>query len=81
MLPLILGRDVSGVIVSTGNSVKDFQIGEEVYGALHPTAVRGTYSDFAILAEDQLVAKPASLTHMVSFSILIRFFTVYYVLG
>lgn len=64
LLPLILGRDVSGEVVNVGNAVKQFQLGQQVFGALHPTAVRGTYSDYVILAEDQLVVKPPSLTHM-----------------
>lgn len=63
LLPLILGRDVSGEIIAVGNSVKQLQVGQEVYGALHPTAVRGTYSDYSILDEDQLVAKPSFLSH------------------
>ncbi|MCO5580008.1 hypothetical protein L7F22_033874 [Adiantum nelumboides] len=64
LLPLILGRDVSGEVVAVGNSVKQIHVGQEVFGALHPTAVRGTYSDYSILEEDQLVAKPSSLSHM-----------------
>ncbi|XP_008798278.2 reticulon-4-interacting protein 1, mitochondrial-like isoform X3 [Phoenix dactylifera] len=36
----------------------------EVFGALHPTAVRGTYADYAILSEDELTLKPPSLTHV-----------------
>ncbi|KAH7441188.1 hypothetical protein KP509_03G028300 [Ceratopteris richardii] len=64
LLPLILGRDVSGEVVAVGNSVKLLHVGQEVFGALHPTAVRGTYSDYAILQEDQLILKPTSLTHM-----------------
>lgn len=69
LLPLILGRDVSGEVVNVGNAVKQFQLGQQVFGALHPTAVRGTYSDYVILAEDQLVVKPPSLTHMEAASI------------
>lgn len=64
LLPLILGRDVSGEVIAVGNAVKQLQLGQQVFGALHPTATRGTYSDYAILAEDQLVIKPSSLSHM-----------------
>ncbi|KAI5069095.1 hypothetical protein GOP47_0015396 [Adiantum capillus-veneris] len=64
LLPLILGRDVSGEVIAVGNSVKQLHVGQEVFGALHPTAVRGTYSDYSILEEDQLVVKPSSLSHM-----------------
>lgn len=68
LLPLILGRDVSGEVAAVGAYVQSFSIGQEVFGALHPTAVRGTYSDFAILSEDELTKKPPSLTHVVMFS-------------
>lgn len=45
--------------------MRHFQIGQQVFGALHPTATRGTYSDYAILGEEQLAPKPESLSHMV----------------
>ncbi|KAH0774550.1 hypothetical protein KY290_011687 [Solanum tuberosum] len=63
LLPLILGRDISGEVAAVGNSVKSLTVGQEVFGALHPTAVRGTYTDYAILAEDELAPKPGSLSH------------------
>ncbi|XP_039121141.1 reticulon-4-interacting protein 1, mitochondrial [Dioscorea cayenensis subsp. rotundata] len=64
LLPLILGRDVSGEVAAVGASVSSLSVGQEVFGALHPTAVRGTYSDYAILAEDELTLKPSSVTHV-----------------
>ncbi|KAF6155933.1 hypothetical protein GIB67_039264 [Kingdonia uniflora] len=64
LLPLILGRDVSGEVVAVGSSVESLNVGQEVFGALHPTARRGTYADYAILAEDQLALKPNSVTHL-----------------
>ncbi|VFQ64317.1 unnamed protein product [Cuscuta campestris] len=64
LLPLILGRDVSGKVAAVGNSVRSLVVGQEVFGALHPTAVRGTYTDYAILDEDELAPKPASLSHV-----------------
>ncbi|CAN4096970.1 unnamed protein product [Withania somnifera] len=62
LLPLILGRDISGEVAAVGNSVKSLTVGQEVFGALHPTAVRGTYTDYAILAEDEVAPKPGSLS-------------------
>ena len=64
-MPLILGRDISGEVAAIGNSVRSLGIGQEVFGALHPTAVRGTYTDYAILAEDELAPKPAPISHVV----------------
>ncbi|KAL7251910.1 hypothetical protein ACSBR1_013710 [Camellia fascicularis] len=56
LLPLILGRDVSGEVAAIGAS--------EVFGALHPTVVRGTYTDYAILSKDELTVKPVSISHV-----------------
>ncbi|KAL0320638.1 UNVERIFIED_CONTAM: Reticulon-4-interacting protein 1, mitochondrial [Sesamum radiatum] len=64
LLPVILGRDISGEIAAVGNSVRSLTVGQEVFGALHPTAVRGTYTEYAILAEDELTLKPESLSHV-----------------
>eukprot|EP01018_Ginkgo_biloba_P000669 Gb_01744 [translate_table: standard] len=64
LLPLILGRDISGEVAAVGSAVRQLRVGQEVFGALHPTAVRGTYSVYAILSEEQLAPKPPSLTHV-----------------
>ncbi|KAG5120298.1 hypothetical protein JHK82_034718 [Glycine max] len=64
LLPLILGRDVSGEVSAVGDKVRSVSVGEQVFGALHPTAVRGTYSDYAILSEEEVTPKPDSLTHV-----------------
>ncbi|KAG0614777.1 hypothetical protein M758_6G202600 [Ceratodon purpureus] len=63
LLPLVLGRDVSGEVTAVGSNVRHFRVGDQVFGALHPTATRGTYSDYAILGEEQLAPKPESLSH------------------
>ncbi|CAK9227462.1 unnamed protein product [Sphagnum troendelagicum] len=63
LLPLVIGRDVSGEVTRVGNSVQHLHIGEQVFGALHPTATRGTYSDYAILHEEQLTHKPDNISH------------------
>ncbi len=65
VLPLIIGRDISGEVAATGTSVSSFTIGQEVFGALHPTAIRGTYTDYAILSQDELTSKPSTLSHVV----------------
>jgi len=63
LLPLIIGRDISGEVAATGTSASSFSIGQEVFGALHPTALRGTYADYAILSLDELTPKPSTLSH------------------
>uniref|UniRef100_A0A7N2R931 Enoyl reductase (ER) domain-containing protein n=1 Tax=Quercus lobata TaxID=97700 RepID=A0A7N2R931_QUELO len=64
LLPLILGRDISGEVAALGASVRSLIVGQEVFGALHPTAIRGTYADYAILSEDELAPKPVAITHV-----------------
>ncbi|CAM8900889.1 unnamed protein product [Rhodiola kirilowii] len=64
LLPLILGRDVSGEVAAVGASVRSLNVGQEVFGALHPTAARGTYTDYAILPESELTKKPEQMSHV-----------------
>ncbi|XP_073107353.1 uncharacterized protein [Elaeis guineensis] len=64
LLPLILGRDISGEVAAVGSSVSSLTVGCDGFGALHPTAVRGTYADYAILSEDELTIKPSSVTRV-----------------
>ncbi|XP_078151545.1 groES-like zinc-binding alcohol dehydrogenase family protein [Carex rostrata] len=64
LLPIIIGRDVSGEVAAVGSSVSSLKVDQEVFGALHPTAVRGTYTDYAILSEDELTVKPSTLSHV-----------------
>lgn len=80
LLPLIIGRDISGEVAATGTSSSSFSVGQEVFGALHPTALRGTYADYAILSLDELTLKPSTLSHVVGviklipLSLLVAFF-------
>jgi len=69
LLPLILGRDISGEVAAIGASVRSLSVGQEVFGALHPTAVRGTYADYAILSEEELAPKPVAVTHVVNIGV------------
>ncbi|CAM8946983.1 unnamed protein product [Rhodiola kirilowii] len=69
LLTLILGRDVSGEVAVVGASVRSLNVGQEVFGALHPTAARGTYTDYAILPESELAKKPEQMSHMAASAI------------
>lgn len=80
LLPLILGRDISGEVAAVGASVRTLNVGQEVFGALHPTAIRGTYADYAILSEDELAPKPVSITHVVNFVVILHFYMKNYML-
>lgn len=69
LLPLILGRDVSGEIAAIGQSVQTLNVGQEIFRALHLTTMRGTYFDFSILVEDQFTSKPSTISHVVCITV------------
>jgi NADPH:quinone reductase-like Zn-dependent oxidoreductase len=64
--PVIWGCDVSGVVEQVGSSVTLFKPGDEVYGFKHGKVgetYRGTYAEYAVLPENMLAPKPATLSH------------------
>lgn len=63
MLPLILGRDVSGTVVALGTNARAFRIGAEVFGALSPVSGRGSHCEFVAAREVHLAPKPTAWTH------------------
>jgi NADPH:quinone reductase-like Zn-dependent oxidoreductase len=63
MLPLILGRDVSGEVVARGDNARTFPVGSEVFGALSPVAPRGAHAEFVAISEAHLAKKPEHWTH------------------
>jgi NADPH:quinone reductase-like Zn-dependent oxidoreductase len=61
-LPLILGMDVSGVVVRVGSN-SQFQVGQEVYGVAE-LGVSGSYAEFALAADAAISLKPRTLSHI-----------------
>jgi len=66
--PLILGRDVSGVVVDCGSGVTHFTPGDEVWGAVSPWK-QGSLAEFVTLTEYEVSHKPKSLSHIEAASI------------
>jgi NADPH:quinone reductase-like Zn-dependent oxidoreductase len=60
-LPLTLGSDLSGTIVALGAAVRDFQIGQAVYGVTNPRFT-GAYAEYAAASASMLAAKPHRLS-------------------
>ncbi|XP_030055034.1 NAD(P)H oxidoreductase RTN4IP1, mitochondrial [Microcaecilia unicolor] len=60
--PLVLGRDMSGVIMECGLSVKYFKPGDEVWAAIPPWK-QGTLSEFVVASGNEISLKPKSLSH------------------
>ena len=61
-LPVILGRDGSGIIESVGPGVRRFVPGQAVWTAPDPFQ-DGTHAEFVRAAEDEVEPKPESLSH------------------
>lgn len=61
-LPVVLGMDVSGVVVEVGSQVTQFKPGDEVYSS--PTHKRqGTYAEYVCIEESAVALKPKNITH------------------
>jgi NADPH:quinone reductase-like Zn-dependent oxidoreductase len=61
--PMILGWDVSGVVVETGASVSNFKYGDEVFGMINLPGAGKTYAEFVAAPSDQLALKPEGVSH------------------
>jgi NADPH:quinone reductase-like Zn-dependent oxidoreductase len=61
--PIILGWDVSGVVTQTGNKVKSFKKGDEVFGMINFPGHGKAYAEFVSAPETDLALKPASISH------------------
>ncbi|XP_073348878.1 reticulon-4-interacting protein 1 homolog, mitochondrial-like [Pagrus major] len=66
--PLILGRDVSGVVVDCGSEVSHFVPGDEVWAAVPPWK-QGSLAEFLTLTEYEVSHKPKLLSHTEAASI------------
>jgi NADPH:quinone reductase-like Zn-dependent oxidoreductase len=58
-LPIVLGRDISGVVAACGGKVRNFKPGDAVFAMLTPE--HGGYAERAIVAAADLAAKPLHL--------------------
>ena len=60
--PIILGWDISGVV--TESRSEKFKVGEEVFGMVNFPGHGKAYAEFVSAPADQLVLKPASISHI-----------------
>lgn len=61
--PLILGSDVSGVVVESGPAARRFRPGDAVFGMQTPLGRMGGYAEYVAIDERALAAKPATVSH------------------
>jgi alcohol dehydrogenase len=59
-LPFRFGSDLAGVVERTGPGVKDFKVGDEVYGRASKMHI-GSFAEAIAIAEGDIAPKPASL--------------------
>lgn len=64
-IPLTVGRDFSGVIVDIGENVKNFEIGDEVFG----NAKGGSLQEYTVVDPKQIALKPINKTYAETASI------------
>ena len=67
-LPLTLGSDLSGEIVSVGSGVSDLRGEDQVYGVTNPRFI-GAYAEYAVASAAMVSMKPTSLTHIEAASV------------
>jgi NADPH:quinone reductase len=63
-LPAIIGVDVSGVVEAVGESVTNFQIGDEVYYSPQLFGESGSYAEYHVADEHIVAHKPANISHL-----------------
>jgi NADPH:quinone reductase-like Zn-dependent oxidoreductase len=62
-MPMTMGIDFSGTIEAVGAAVKNFSVGEEVFGQVEADDI-GSYAEFCVAPESACAAKPDSLDHV-----------------
>lgn len=75
-LPLVLGTDLSGIIVEVGSRVSRFKKGDEVYASLS-TSKMGALAEYVSVNENDLSLKPKNLNFEESASLPLVGLTVY----
>jgi NADPH:quinone reductase-like Zn-dependent oxidoreductase len=59
--PIVLGIDVAGEIIEVGNNVKEFELGDEVFGYLDMLRMGG-YAEYAIALPKEITKKPQEMS-------------------
>jgi NADPH:quinone reductase-like Zn-dependent oxidoreductase len=66
--PLILGTDISGVVETVSDDVKNFSVGDEVYSMIRfPSGLAGgsrAYAEYVNVAASELALKPKGIDHV-----------------
>lgn len=60
--PLIIGWDISGIVIQKGKEVTDFEVGYEVFGMVNFPGHGKAYAEYVAVPANQLALKPASIS-------------------
>ena len=61
--PLILGWDISGIVIETGDAVTGLIVGDEVFGMVNFPGHGQAYAEYVAAPADHLALKPAGISH------------------
>jgi NADPH:quinone reductase-like Zn-dependent oxidoreductase len=67
-LPIVMGNDLSGVIVEVGSGVKEAKVGDAVYARVNKDRL-GAFAEYAAVREIDLAPKPTNLDHVKAASV------------
>ncbi|MHC0443299.1 NADP-dependent oxidoreductase [Flavobacterium sp. 3-210] len=59
--PLILGHDLSGIVIKTGEKVKRFKVGDEIFARVSDMRI-GTLAEYIAVNEDDAALKPHTIS-------------------
>jgi NADPH:quinone reductase-like Zn-dependent oxidoreductase len=62
--PVILGWDVSGVVVTSGPATSKLKPGDEVFATLRFPNFASAYAEFVAAPEDEVALKPSNVEHV-----------------
>lgn len=60
-LPAILGGDLAGKIAELGEGVKEFNVGDEVYGQANAALGQGSYAEYSPVKTESVAPKPKNI--------------------
>lgn len=61
--PIILGWGISGTVEKVGSAVRDYQVGDEVFGLIRFPGHGKAYAAYVAVPADQVAKKPDNVSH------------------
>lgn len=71
-LPAILGREMSGIVESVGEHVKEFKVGDSVFGSIN-----NAYATYVVANPETIVKKPENISFEIAAAVSIAGLTAY----